>query len=74
MNNNEWKQIWKILNQLKDKDGFITFPVSVEYTYTNDMSFYTDDSLRIISEELDSISVENTDLANNMLRSIGVNV
>lgn len=74
MNKNEWEQIWKILNQLKNEDGFITFPVSIEYTYTNDMSFYTDDSLRIISEELDSISVENTDLANNMLRSIGVNV
>lgn len=74
MNENEWKQIWEILNELKDEDGFITFPVSLEYTYTQDMSFYTDDVFRMICEEFDPIDAEDTDLARDMLKGIGVNV
>lgn len=74
MNENEWKQIWEILNELKDENGFITFPVSVEYNLTEDMTFYTDDVFRMICEELDPIDTENTDLARDMLKGIGVNV
>jgi hypothetical protein len=74
MNENEWKQIWEILNELKDENGFITFPASVEYTYIEDVSFYTDDVFRMICEEFDPIDAENTDLAQDMLRGIGVNV
>lgn len=74
MNENEWKQIWEILNELKDENGFITFPVSVEYNLTEDMTFYTDDVFRMICEELDPIDANDTDLARDMLRGIGVNV
>lgn len=74
MNEDEWKQIWEILKELKDEDGFVTFPVSVEYNLTEEMKFYTDDVFRMIVEELDPIDVKDTDLAQNMLRGIGVNV
>jgi hypothetical protein len=74
MNEYEWKQIWEILNELKDENGFITFPVSVEYNLTEDMKFYTDDVFRMICEELDPIDAEDTNLAQDMLRGIGVNV
>jgi galactokinase len=74
MNEYEWKQIWEILNELKDENGFITFPMSVEYNLTEDMKFYTDDVFRMICEELDPIDAEDTNLAQDMLRGIGVNV
>lgn len=74
MNEYEWKQIWEILNELKDENGFITFPVSVEYNLAEDMKFYTDDVFRMICEELDPIDAKDTNLAQDMLRGIGVNV
>lgn len=74
MNGDEWKQIWEILNELEDEKGFITFPISVGYNYTQDTSFYTGDVFRMICEEIDPIDVGDTDLACEMLRGIGVNL
>ena len=74
MNEDDWKQIWQILKELEDENGFITFPVTGEFTYTQDMSFYTDDVFRILCEEIDSIDTSDTSLAQDMLKQIGVNI
>lgn len=74
MSGDDWKQIMQILNELKDENGFITFPVSGSFTYEPDMSFYTDDVLRILCEQWDPIDASDTSLAQDMLKQIGVNV
>lgn len=74
MNDDEWKQVWQILKELADENGFVTFPISGEFTYNQDMTFYTDEVYRMICEEWDPIDASDTSLAQDMLKQIGVNV
>lgn len=72
MDEESWKQIWQILKELEDENGFVNFPVSG--TFTQEWSFETDDVFRILCEEWDPIDTSDTNLAKDMLKQIGVNV
>jgi len=70
MSEEEWKLILEIIKELEDKDGFVTFPITGEFS--NDYKFYTDDIMKMIAEELDSILVDDTTMAEHMLNKIGI--
>jgi hypothetical protein len=73
MDEETWKHIKQILKELEDEDGIVNFPVNGEFkmeTYT----FYTDEVMKILCEEWDPIDAEDTSLAQDMLRQIGVRV
>ena len=76
MSEEEWEYVLKILKDLEDENGFVTFPVSGSFNIdqTENMTFYTDDAMRTIYEEIEPIDASDTSLALDMLKQIGVNV
>ena len=75
MDEETWKHIKQILKDIENEDGLISFPVTgefieVEGTYT----FYTDEVLRVLCEEWDPIDAEDTSLAQDMLKQIGIKI
>jgi hypothetical protein len=73
MDEETWKHIKQILKELEDEDGFVNFPVTGEFKMTT-YTFYTDEVMKILCEEWDPIDTEDTSLAQDMLRQIGVRV
>lgn len=77
MEEHEWKKLWKIINELEQEIGDFnkTFSVSGSFKHDGDYSFYTDETYRILCEDIEPFDeVKSTTLARKMLKNIGVNV
>jgi hypothetical protein len=75
MDEETWKHIRQILKELEDENGFVTFPVTGQFSMSGDMyTFYTDEVMKILCEQWDPIDASDTSLAQDMLAQIGINV